>query len=202
AGVPGGAANVQDIYPLAPLQEGILFHHLMGAQGDVYLVRFLLSFDTYERLERFLDALRAVIARHDILRTALVWEGLPEPVQVVWREAELEVEEVILGPFEGTICAGEAARQLRARFDPRCIRLNVSRAPLMRCVVAYDEVDGRWLLLQLTHHLAVDHITLKIMVREAQAYLSGEADRVPAAGPLRNFVAQARFGRGPSGDSG
>src|SRR5215468_4968198 len=138
-GVPGGAENVQDIYPLAPLQEGILFHHLMSAEGDAYLLSLLLAFDTRERLERFIGALQAVIDRHDILRTAVVWEGLPEPVQVVWREAPLRMEEVHLNPQEG-----EIERQLLSRFDPRRYRLDIGEAPLMRAFAAYDVIGERW----------------------------------------------------------
>ncbi|HSJ76879.1 MAG TPA: amino acid adenylation domain-containing protein, partial [Gemmatimonadales bacterium] len=58
--VPGGAANVQDIYPLAPLQEGILFHHLMEGEGDPYILGSLYSFDNRERLESYLEAMQAV----------------------------------------------------------------------------------------------------------------------------------------------
>jgi arthrofactin-type cyclic lipopeptide synthetase C len=189
AEVPGGAANVQDIYPLAPLQEGILYHHLMSAQGDVYLMRSLLVFDTRDRLDGFVRAPGAVIARHDILRTAIVWEGLPEPVQVVWREAPLRVEEVVLDPS-----GGEAARQLRERFDSRRIRLDVRKAPLMRCFVTHDSVNGRWLLLWMSHHLAIDHTTAEIITLEARAHLMGQADRLPRPLPFRNFVAQSRLG--------
>src|SRR5579862_9327976 len=125
SGVRGGAANVQDIYPLAPLQEGILFHHLMGAEGDPYLLGVLCSFDSRQRLDRYLDALQAVVNRHDILRTAVVWEGISEPVQVVWRKAALPVEEVELDA-----AAGDVGQQLYARFNPRRHRIDVREAPL------------------------------------------------------------------------
>src|SRR5262249_23839316 len=70
-GVPGGAPNVQDIYPLAPLQEGILFEHLLRTEGDAYVSSLLLGFDSPKRLEEYVDALQMVIKRHDILRTAV-----------------------------------------------------------------------------------------------------------------------------------
>ncbi|MDH3412429.1 MAG: amino acid adenylation domain-containing protein, partial [Gammaproteobacteria bacterium] len=187
--VPGGAANVQDIYPLAPLQEGILFHHMMAREGDPYFVSALFGFDTRDRLQRYLQAFQAVIDRHDILRTAVLWEGLPEPVQVVWRRAPLAVEEVSIAPADGDV-----AQQLRTRFNPRHYRLDVRQAPLIRIFIAHDAANARWVMLRLTHHLTTDDITRDIVRQEIQAYLLGQAAQLPAPLPYRNFVAQARLG--------
>ncbi|HEX8317859.1 amino acid adenylation domain-containing protein, partial [Longimicrobium sp.] len=189
AGVPGGAANVQDIYPLAALQEGILFHHLLSEEGDPYLLSSVTEFDTRARLERHLAALQAVIGRHDILRTAVAWEGLREPVQVVWRHAPLPVEEVQLDAE-----AGDAAGQLWRRFDPRQYRMDLGRAPLRRACIAEDRAGGRWLLLMLTHHLTGDHESLEVEREEIAAHLAGRESELPAPLPFRNYVAQARLG--------
>ncbi|WP_372439246.1 condensation domain-containing protein, partial [Pandoraea sputorum] len=89
ATVPGGARNVQEIYPLAPLQEGLLYHHMTAGERDPYQQHALFAFASRERFEAFAAALQQVIDRHDILRTSLFWEGLEQPVQVVWREARL-----------------------------------------------------------------------------------------------------------------
>ncbi|MCF5278989.1 amino acid adenylation domain-containing protein, partial [Pseudomonas syringae] len=155
AGVPDGAANVQDIYPLAPLQAGILYHHLSAEQGDPYVLQSQFAFASQERLEDFVVALRRVIQRHDILRTALAWEGLDEPVQVVWRHASLIRERLHPDPQGPDVSA-----QLHQRFDARHYRLDIRQAPMMRLIHAWDEPSQRWLALLLFHHLALDHTAL------------------------------------------
>ncbi|WP_217578969.1 hypothetical protein, partial [Mesorhizobium sp. GbtcB19] len=87
--VPGGVANVQVIYALSPLPDGILFHHLLAQKGDPYLIRGQMAFADRAQLDRYLSAVQRVVDRHAILRTAFVWEGLPAPVQGVGRTGPL-----------------------------------------------------------------------------------------------------------------
>ena len=192
--VTGGAPNIQDIYPLAPLQEGIFFHHLMSREGDAYVTMSLLSFEGRKQLDGFVAALQWVVERHDILRTAVLWEGLPEPVQVVWRRARLRIEEVQLAQAESTqpMSMGNAQR-LRQRFDSHSFRMDVKEAPLLRGFVAPGDAADGWLLLLCQHHLIDDNTTLKLILTEIQAYLSGYENRLPAPVPFRNFVAEARL---------
>ncbi|SMC30007.1 Condensation domain-containing protein, partial [Andreprevotia lacus DSM 23236] len=187
--VAGGAANVQDIYPLAPLQEGILFHHLMGGEGDPYLLPNLYRFPSRARLDRFLAAVQVAIDRNDILRTGLVWTGLVQPMQVVWRSARLPVIEITLDPAQGDL-----AQQMEQRFDPAHTRIDITQAPLMRCHIAEEAPGGSWLLHFAAHHLALDHSTFEMLIAESAAIEQGREAELPAPVPFRNFVAQARLG--------
>ena len=190
AAVPGGASNIQDIYPLAPLQEGILFHHRLQEEGDAYVTPRLLGFDSRERLETFIIGFNQLIARHDILRTAVLWEGGREPVQVVYRYAELALEWLDV-EGDGSHCV---AQRLNAEVNPEHHRIDVRRAPMLRAVAAYDAEQNRWLLQLPSHHLVMDHTTLELLVKEISLIQQGREDELPQPLPFRNFVAQARLG--------
>ena len=153
----------------------------------------LLRFADRGRLDAYVAALNAVIARHDILRTAVLWEGLREPVQVVWREASIEVEEVEL-----EASAGDVLGQLEQSFAAGRHRVDAQRAPMMRVLIAYNPVGNEWVGMQLSHHLALDHITLEMLNVEVREHLSGRGQELAEVLPYRCFVAdmQQRRARG------
>src|SRR6202034_2673749 len=154
--VDGGAGNVADIYPLAPLQEGVLFHYLLGGPVDVYLSPMALVLDSRERLDKITSALQQVIDRHDIYRTSIVWEGLPEAVQVVWRKATLPVREVVID-------AGgkQGVDQLVAEAGTR---MDLRRAPLLGVVAAEEPGTDRWLAVVHMHHIVQDHMGMDLVM--------------------------------------
>ncbi|MGD7481004.1 amino acid adenylation domain-containing protein, partial [Ralstonia pseudosolanacearum] len=187
AQVPGGAANIEDIYPLAPLQEGILYHHLMAKQRDPYLLFAMFRMDSRARLEAFAQGLQSLIARHTILRTAVIWDGLDEPMQVVWRQAALERQQMRLDAADGDI-----ATQLKQRFDQGLHGLDLRQAPLMRLVFAEDAARGGWVAMLVFHHMIDDATSMKWLHTELEACLANEARHLPRAIPFRNYVARTR----------
>ncbi|WP_121750074.1 non-ribosomal peptide synthetase [Streptomyces sp. E2N166] len=181
AAVPGGAAAIQDVYPLLPTQEGILFHHLMDPDNDPYLVSTLYRADDEQACARFIDALQSVVDRHDVMRTAVLTAGLPEPVQVVHRAARIPVERTRLDAgrdFE------EQARELLTRQE----RMSLHSAPLLRLVVAEEPHSRRRYLLLTAHHLIEDATSLRLILHELAAHLAGRVDLLATPAPYRDFV--------------
>ncbi|WP_459205646.1 amino acid adenylation domain-containing protein [Pseudomonas sp. MLB6B] len=185
AGVPGGAGNVQEIYPLAPLQQGLLYHHVTDAQ-DPYQQHVLFAFASRERQEAFAEALQQVIDRHDILRTSLAWEGLAQPQQVVWRQARLAIEAWV-PERPGT----DVAAQLRAAYDPQRRPLDLRQAPLLAWVSAEDPAQGRWLGVLRFHHLVNDAVSLQVLLGELDALMHGRGGHLPTPVAYRDYVARS-----------
>ena len=183
--LPGGARNVQDIYPLLPLQEGILFHHLLAVDKDEYILSTLLRIESSERLDAFITALQRVIDRHDALRTAIFWEGSPSPVQVVCRKVPLHVEHADLNR-EST------ARTTSTDFDltsPK--RINLQVPPLVGLRIARFSSNEPIYVQLWMHHIICDQIAYDTIVSEVTTLLSEKEGELPKAQRYRAYVERA-----------
>ncbi|KYC88117.1 non-ribosomal peptide synthetase [Bacillus amyloliquefaciens] len=182
--VPGGTWNIQDIYPLAPLQEGILFHHMMDKENDPYVLSGVFSFEDRSRLDEFVQALQYIIDRNDVLRTAFVNEGISQPVQVVYRRAEIVMETV-------TPPHGMDANEYIQSMVQGPHNILVDRAPLIQLKAARDSITGMWYLLFNMHHLIDDATSLRFLFSEIVAYLKGEVSSDRNLTSYREFIGHA-----------
>lgn len=83
--------NIQDIYELSPIQQGILFHCIYAPESGFYFVQKIFTLCGNLNFVAFNRAWQQVVARHTSLRTGFYWEDINKPLQVVYEKVEVPV---------------------------------------------------------------------------------------------------------------
>ena len=181
------APRIEDILPLAPLQQGMLFHALHDTDGpDFYTVQ--VAVDLYGELgvDALQDAVQALVRRHAGLRSVFVHEGLDQPVQVVLDHVDV--------PWEVVDCSTLSVAEAEARFEQRYDAERLRRFALhedvpLRCVLFRMPFKDFRLALTM-HHIVVDGWSMPVLLDELFELYDRHGDEkgmAPVA-PYRDYL--------------
>jgi amino acid adenylation domain-containing protein/non-ribosomal peptide synthase protein (TIGR01720 family) len=181
----GDGRDVEDIYPLTPLQAGMVFHGLLDTGSYFNQVQLRLSGVTDP--DALAAAWQAVTDRNPVLRTRVVWDGVPEPVQIVARQVTL--------PVSRLDWTGRDWRPLLAELAAadRAAGVDLATGPLMRISLA-DTGAGEVVLLWSFHHVLLDGWSAaQVFAEVCELYASTVDGRPPAPAERRPFRAYLRW---------
>ncbi len=181
--------NVEDIYPLSPMQQGMLFHSILEPDSATYHEQLYFVLNGELDQSAFKKALNALVDRHPVLRTAMVYKKRDKMLQVVHRELKF--------PLHALDWRDKSESDRRTAFkqllqSDRQEGFNLSKAPLARMtLIRYDE--DRWQVLWSNHHVILDGWSNPILMAELFALYEAQrtdADfALPPARPYREYIA-------------
>jgi amino acid adenylation domain-containing protein/non-ribosomal peptide synthase protein (TIGR01720 family) len=180
----GDGRNIEDLYPLTPMQAGMVFHALSPAHQGLYHEQIAFVLDGVPDPQILGAAWQHVIDRTPVLRSAIVWEGIDEPLQLVHRRLELPVRYHDWREMSPEDRAGELARVLtRDRADG----IELATPPLLRLRIARlsdTEVQVVWTF----HHVLLDGWSVFGVLSDVFAcHAALLADRLPVLPVRRPF---------------
>ncbi|MEU4626609.1 non-ribosomal peptide synthase/polyketide synthase [Actinoplanes sp. NPDC023801] len=182
--IAGDGRDVEDVYPLTPLQAGMVFHSLVDAGSGVYADQTRMRLGGVTDPHALAAAWQRVVDRTPALRTAVVWEGVERPLQVVHRRVELPVAHHDWRKLSESE-RDRAGRDLLAA--DRAAGLELTRAPLMRLAVART-ADDEVFLLWTSHHVLLDGWSVgQVFTEVAREYAALVRDRPHRPEPRRPF---------------
>ncbi len=181
--------QVEDIYALSPLQQGILFHSLYEVGTGVYLTELTCELRGALDVAAFAHSWQQVVARHSVLRTCFEWDGLDEPVQVVQRNVRVELEQQDWRAEQMTEPKQRFAAYLHTL---RAQGTRLDEAPLLRLTLIRSAEDS-YLFAWHCHHLLLDGWSVPLLVQEVfglyDATRRGQELALPPTRPFKDYIA-------------
>ena len=180
--------DLEDIYPLSPTQEGLLFHSLLSPESGEYVEQLTCVVEGKLEAAAFKRAWDAVAAGNAMLRTAFFWEGLERPQQVVSREVEVP----FLEADWRDLTTDEQQRRLDSYLEEdRRQGFDFRRAPLMR-VALFRIGEETHRLVWSYHHILLDGWSMPLVFGEVLAAYEAPRDgntQLAPSRPFRDYIA-------------
>ncbi len=177
--------NIADIYPLSPLQQGLLFESIHAPGEGLYVEQFHFRLRGGWSIAALQQAWQTVLDRHPILRTGFVWEGLKQPMQVVHRQLSLPWETL---DWRGKSPEQQAQDTRELLASERRLGFVLTQAPLMKLTLI-QLGPQQWDLIWSHHHLLLDGWSVSLLLDEVVQLAGGTAvDQLPARPPYRNYI--------------
>jgi amino acid adenylation domain-containing protein/non-ribosomal peptide synthase protein (TIGR01720 family) len=177
--------NIQNIYRLSPLQEGMLFHSLSDPDAGQYVEQTLCTVAGDLDPAALRRGWEATVARHPVLRASFHWEEVDRPVQVVYGQVELPWREE---DWRGLPEEVQAARLSALIDSDRRLGFDLGRPPLLR-ITLIRLSERTWRFLWSHHHLLLDGWSLGRVLQEVFAGYAGTLSGLPPSRPFVDYIA-------------
>ncbi|MCC5615367.1 amino acid adenylation domain-containing protein [Nostoc sp. CHAB 5836] len=180
--------NVESIYPLSPMQQGMLFHSIYAPDSGVYCTQTLITICGAINVVAFKRAWEKVVERHSVLRTLFLWEKRQQPLQVVRKQVDL--------PWYDLDWRNLSLKEQQERLDSllqteRQKGFQLNQAPLMRCHLIQLS-DETYKFLWNRHHITLDGWSLPIIYQEVLTFYTannqGQSCYLPPPRPYQDYI--------------
>jgi surfactin family lipopeptide synthetase C len=182
-------ANIENIYELSPVQQGILFHSLYESESGAYFVQLSYGLRGMLNIEAFERAWERVVAHHSPLRTSFHWEGLDKPLQVVNKKVQLPLEKL---DWRGINLEEQQEKFQAFLLSDRQLGFNLSDESLLRLTLIRLD-NQHYHFVWSSHHIILDGWSGALVFKDFallyKAFCRGEEITLPFVGRFSDYIA-------------
>ncbi|MHC6226530.1 non-ribosomal peptide synthetase [Pseudomonas sp. X10] len=186
--LPVPAARIEDVYPLTPMQEGLLLHTLLEPGTGIYYMQDRYRINSALDPERFAQAWQAVVARHEALRASFSWNAGEAMLQIIHKPGSTTVD---YQDWRGLDEAAQEARLQALHKQEREAGFDLlQQAPFHLRLVRVDE--ARYWFMMSNHHILIDAWCRSLLMNDFfeiyQALGEGRQAQLPLPPRYRDYI--------------
>ncbi|TRX76808.1 non-ribosomal peptide synthase/polyketide synthase [Pseudomonas mangiferae] len=187
--LPVPFAEIDDVYPLTPMQEGLLLHTLLEPGSGVYFMQDRYTLDSDVDTQRFALAWEAVVARHEALRASFRWDAGDGMQQIIHRPGRVDMAFL---DWSGEPDANHEARLAQLLVEEREAGFDLLREPPFRLRLIRLGAARHWFVMS-NHHILIDAWCRSLLMGDFlevyQALGRGEQPSLAPAPRYRDYIA-------------